>query len=271
MQASSRVNLLWRSACASSGSESSASGSDSHISNDGEGRESMKPALKPSSAARVVQLARENCTAKEWGKWLRTPFERAAAEGDEELVLELAEAGAVGDPFAAAIRADQHGFLDHLIPVKKDIPARYLRLAVTLGKEPIVSLLLDRGADPEGGDGDNMAEHEDSWTPLHVAAKSGHAGIVGLLLDAGASAFSRLGRENFASESEVDTYDSEESDMHGIVEAESALDLAAQRGHVDVIKAITQRAPSLVHKVEQASGYTALHNAAQHSQIGSMP
>ena len=56
------------------------------------------------------------------------------------------------------------------------------------------------------------------------------------------------------------------------MEAESALDLAAAAGHVDVIKAIAQREPSLVNAAGPGteSGYRALHLAAKHSQIGSI-
>lgn len=72
--------------------------------------------------------------------------------------------------------------------------------------------------------------------PLLHAVKAGNAGIVNLLLDAGASVHRRLTKD------ESDDW----TDTEEMAETESALDLAATGGHVDVMKEIIRREPSCV-------------------------
>lgn len=216
------------------------------------------PCIKPESSARIVELAREHCTAEQWGRWLSIPLELAAAAGDRELAEELVLAGARGNPIDAAIRGGQYDLVDRLLVEKPE--HSHLRLAASLGHEAIVAMLLRRGADPDPSGA--FSYDEQSSTPLLLAATAGHAGIVGLLLDAGASAYRRL--------------QSDKADGVGLggyitVETESALDLAAIGGHVDVIRAITQREPSIVNEATaESTGYTALHYAAKHNQARSI-
>lgn len=132
---------------------------------DDDGDKKINPPLKPASIARIVELARKHCTAEEWGEWLRTPLECAAFEGDQEISEELWQAGAVGDPFEAAIRGGQYDFVDcHL----ETVQAGHLQLAVELGDETMVSLLLDRGADTEA----EIRLDKEYFTPLLLAAKA---------------------------------------------------------------------------------------------------
>ena len=217
--------------------------------------EGANPRIKPESGARIFELARQHCTAEQWGKWLSIPLELAAAAGDSELTEELVLAGASGDPVEAAIRGGQHDLIDSLVQKPGH---SHLRLAATLGNEAVVSALLRRGAEPDPCG--VFAYDEHSSTPLLLAARAGHAGVVGLLLDAGASAYRRLQSDDTVDENGSLT-----------VETESALDLAAIGGHVNVIKAICQREPSIVNgATAESTGFTALHYAATHNQIGSI-
>lgn len=121
----------------------------------------------------------KNCTAEQWGGWLVIPLKHAIAAGGTELAGELVQAGAHGDPISEAIRAGQHGIIKQLGQKPGD---RHLRLAWELRSEALVSLLLELGADPDP----ELHWKDDAFTPVHLAAKAGQAGIVDLLLDAGA-------------------------------------------------------------------------------------
>ena len=55
-----------------------------------------------------------------------------------------------------------------------------LNLALRMGNQPIIKLLLDAGADPNGVD-------EFGWTPLHTAAGGKQTEMMELLLDHGAN------------------------------------------------------------------------------------
>lgn len=50
-----------------------------------DGDKTMNPSKEPASIARFFELARKHCTVDQWARWLRTPFELAAFEGDQEL------------------------------------------------------------------------------------------------------------------------------------------------------------------------------------------
>ncbi|CAN0093120.1 unnamed protein product, partial [Ectocarpus fasciculatus] len=85
---------------------------------------------------------------EQWAEWLRTPLEHAVAAGKMGLVVQLAEAGAGGIAVHSAVRR---------------------------GQEAVVAELLRLGASPREQD-----EHGD--TPLHVAVRHGHHGILTTLL-----------------------------------------------------------------------------------------
>ncbi|CAN0033377.1 unnamed protein product, partial [Scytosiphon promiscuus] len=99
-------------------------------------------------------------------------------------------------------------------------------------------------------------------TPLLIAAREGHAGILRLLLDAGASVDRRLSVDTAIHHDAHTEYEA--------VETECALDLVAIGGNVDMIKAIVERDPSLVNSVAQSTGNTALLYAAKHHQAGAV-
>lgn len=225
---------------------------------DGAADNKVNRSLNSASIPRMLELMQAQCTAKQWGEWLARPVEIAAARGHKELARELVRAGANGDPVSEAIRAGQYDVVKYL---RQEPKQHHLELALETGNEAMVSLLLELGAD---------ADPEDHWeydglffTPLHLAAKTGQAGIVGLLLDAGADA----GRPACKDET---TYEQRCNDHCNIVETECALHMAAREGDVDVIRAITQRQPSTINLVTESTGYTALHYAARHSQLGAI-
>ncbi|CAM9676369.1 unnamed protein product, partial [Hapterophycus canaliculatus] len=195
-------------------------------------------------------------------------------------------------PISAAVRADQYDLVDRLLALDCG-PTRLedrhlhlavqlkneafvvlflsqglrppfgdylLRLAVNLGNEAIVSLLLRYGAKPDVSP--DYERDEGYSTPLLIAATKGHAGIVRLLLDAGASVCRRL---SIVQRSRQGLYDFDQEDI--TVWTESALDLAAIWGHTDVIKVIIERDPSLVDSVAGSTGCTALLYAVKNHQV----
>ncbi|CAM9194080.1 unnamed protein product, partial [Hapterophycus canaliculatus] len=138
-----------------------------------------------------------------------------------------------------------------------------LRFAASLGNEAIVSLLLKHGADPDDSPEVLVAE-EGYLTPVLIAAKEGHAGVLVSLLDAGGRAGRRLSTYQRVDADDVSCPD------RRCIETESALDYAAIGGHVDVINAIVQRDPSLVNSSAEGTEKTALIYAANHQQVGAI-
>lgn len=61
-----------------------------------------------------------------------------------------------------------------------------LHVAAQTGHEAVVRLLLEHGADVAAVDKQGAARSRKRMTPLHVAAAAGHIALVGLLMDFGA-------------------------------------------------------------------------------------
>lgn len=218
----------------------------------GDNKEMANSPLKPEVSARMIELMRAQCTAKQWGEWLRAPVHLAAATGNAELTEELVQAGASGDPISEAIRAGQHDVIRHLQLEPTD---HHLQVALDVGNEATVSLLLELGADADpkelpGVRDDVHGSNTQYCAPLHVAAKAGQAGMVGLLMDAGANADRRATMV-----------------YSPYLLTESALHLGAIEGHADVITEILKRQPSILGSVAASTHYTALHYAAKHSKL----
>ncbi|PNS14791.1 hypothetical protein CAC42_2020 [Sphaceloma murrayae] len=106
-----------------------------------------------------------------------------------------------------------------------------LHLAVIHGRDDIVDLLLDHGADVQ-------AKSTGGWTPLHNACAQGSHGIVSTLLRAGSDCNARL------------------------FNGRTPLHVAAEAGHVDVVKVLL--ADDHVKRVARDSfGFTSFLLAAQ--------
>ncbi|MCJ1372256.1 hypothetical protein MMC20_003479 [Loxospora ochrophaea] len=104
-----------------------------------------------------------------------------------------------------------------------------LYLAVLLGHEPIVKLLLKNGVNIE-------AKATARYTALHMAAAEGHESMIQLLLEKGAN----IGAK----------------DKNGY----TALHLAARRGHESVIQILLEKGAAI--NAKDRFGNTALHEAA---------
>lgn len=226
---------------------------------DGTGRNDNNSSMETANAAaavqlqqsslRIIELVRERSNAEEWGAWLQVPLQHAAAVGDKELTTELMLAGASGDPLLAAVKGGQHDLVEHLLVLQGRSPrtsddqgSQAIHHAARLGHELIVSLLLEHGVEASPLDGSGL-------TPLFLSAREGHVGVVEVLLDAGADARAR-----------------------GLVDGllQLPLDLAVEGGHAGVISVFHGRDPAITNDTDGATGYTALHHAAKHNQVGSI-
>jgi ankyrin repeat protein len=129
----------------------------------------------------VDQYASVIHTTSSWGE---TPLGAAAHVGNRQIVRFLLSQGVALDIFAATVlgwKSQVEWLLDEdpdLVnaPGAHQIPL--LSHAVAAGQREIVELLLERGADIDGG--------RVSHTALHAAAFFGHAGLAELLISRGA-------------------------------------------------------------------------------------
>ncbi|CAM9473316.1 unnamed protein product [Ascophyllum nodosum] len=114
----------------------------------------------------IVKLVCEGTTPEQWAEWLRAPLEHAAAQANYKLVEKLLKAGANG-------KAGWRGCLGRTV----------LDAAAEGGSEKVVSALLDAGSKPDI----NTKTKGTHCTPLHRAARGGHADAARILLMAGAN------------------------------------------------------------------------------------
>ena len=117
----------------------------------------------------------------------RTPLHEAAVNGHARLAGRLQAAGARADVYTMAGLGDLDGvraLLDAepvLLEGRGSPQGAPLSWAAPAGQQAVVKLLLERGADPNGRNGDGL-------TALHLAAEKGYAAVVWELIAAGADA-----------------------------------------------------------------------------------
>ena len=138
-----------------------------------------------------------------------------------------------------------------------------LHFAAANNKEDMVKLLLQKGADI------NVKERYLKWSPLHLATFNNHVNIVEFLLQNGASIDQDYGYflDKAAREGNEDLTKLVLNDVP-MIENPNFLDfallVAAQAGHVNIIKMLIERGAN-VNCYD--NGGTALHYSAQNGHI----
>jgi ankyrin repeat protein len=115
-----------------------------------------------------------------------TPLALAIEDGDATTAGLLRSRGAAEDPSVALVE-DNLSALGVRLDEKADAALAQALLfgAVSTGRTAAIALLVDRGADPNARVEQLVGEVPAEVTPLHVAAKKGHAAAVSALLAAG--------------------------------------------------------------------------------------
>jgi uncharacterized membrane protein YidH (DUF202 family) len=114
-------------------------------------------------------------------------------------------------PLTLSVHKEDRAMINELLERGADIDVNGgapLKRAVLFGKVGIVSLLLESGADPDGG--------EDGHTPLMIASERGNLEMVQLLIEAGADV-ERRGSRN-----------------------QTALSLADKNGHQEIVRLLQE-------------------------------
>lgn len=225
------------------------------------------PASLHALAAEIFKLV-SSCgtSSEEWVEWLRVPLNCAVTSGNEDLVTRLLDAGGdVNRPdhlgrstlYTSIVHGNSSNKettavtrtlisagadVNHRDPAERCYP---LHAAVRRGCDRVVADLLAAGAAPNNTDGEGLS-------PLYLACHQGDESSVKNLLAAGAEF----------------TFESCDDDVVIASEqfAKSEMHVAAQLGHVGVIKAFLEHGVDASSQACPSSGWTALHQAALHNQ-----
>ncbi|CAM9206215.1 unnamed protein product [Ectocarpus sp. 12 AP-2014] len=204
------------------------------------GGQNLRTILSGSEAA-IFDLIFDTTSIQQWAEWLQTPLEHAVAEGDMDLVVKLAQAGARGIAVHLAVRQGHEAVAAELLRLgaspnepdeSGDTP---LHIATSQGYDSILALLLLQKAGVDVLDGKGR-------TPLHLAAECGSLAAVEALVSANADLTLRFGDED-----------------------RSAMDCAVCFGHVEIMRALIQHGVSV--NDAGASGMTPLHIAADRALL----
>lgn len=174
--------------------------------------------------AELVDLVLETSSAWQWMDWLRVPLECATATGSLRVVKHLLSIGVeTGSPprrsrprplLHAAASNGNAEIVEELVKAGADVhevdrnhnDRTALHCAAASGADAAVRALSSAGAFVDTAD-------TRGWTPLHLAAKMGHRGVVVFLLLKGANALGAT-----------------------VPEGDSPLHLAANNNHAGVIE-----------------------------------
>lgn len=128
-----------------------------------------------------------------------TPFAVARAVGNANAARALRSVSEVGDASVAVVTRDQAALAAALAALSDtaqdaDLPTRLLGVAAGTGNAAAIGLLVGRGADVRARVQTLVGERPAWVTPLHLAAREGHLDVIVQLLDRGADL--HAGRED---------------------------------------------------------------------------
>ena len=219
----------------------------------------------------------------------RTLLHAAAVGGNPDVLTALLGAGARPDVNVVSLSPKRSALYVAMVCGHEEVARRLVQAgadvkyvdpvdqcsilheAACWANEQLVNDLLIGGADPISGFGPRGS------TPLHLAALSGHTGIISTLLLRGANkdALAEDGATPLLNASErghvtaVETLLAAGADFKiRDVDGDSALDGAAAEGHIPVIKAILGYGADV--NSSDGDGLSALHRAAVNSQAGAV-